>query len=108
VHCILEDTFYLHIIRHLYQICLFNKTIKFSILQISQQYLFSKSKVVRYALSPNLEDNGFLFTSPEDRVAQLYSQEPGSLFIIFCYSQGYEGGILSHLQTGNSEKRDIN
>jgi hypothetical protein len=36
---------------------------------------------------------------PSGRVAQLYLQAPGSLFITFCDSQGYGGGILIRLHT---------
>jgi hypothetical protein len=39
-----------------------------------------------------------MFTS--DRVAQLYPQAPGSLFVAFYDSQDYGGGILTHLHTG--------
>jgi hypothetical protein len=35
--------------------------------------------------------------SPSDRVAQLYPQELGSLFIVFFYSQGCGGSILTCL-----------
>jgi hypothetical protein len=38
--------------------------------------------------------------SPSDRVAQLYPQASGSLFVAFYYSQGYGGGILTRLQKG--------
>jgi hypothetical protein len=37
---------------------------------------------------------------PGDRVAQLYPQAPGSLFVAFYDSQGYGGGILIRLHTG--------
>jgi hypothetical protein len=41
--------------------------------------------------------------SPSDRVAQLYvyPQATGSLFFAFYDSQGYGGGILTPLHTGN-------
>jgi hypothetical protein len=38
--------------------------------------------------------------SPTDRVAQFYSQVQCSLFIAFYDSQGYGGGILTFLHTG--------
>jgi hypothetical protein len=38
--------------------------------------------------------------SPSDRVAQLYSQAPGSLFVAFYDSQGYGEGNLIRLNTG--------
>jgi hypothetical protein len=37
--------------------------------------------------------------SPSDRVAQLYPQALGSLFVTFHNSQGYGGGILTCLHT---------
>jgi hypothetical protein len=48
---------------------------------------------------PNLEDQVPVFMSPSDRVAQLYPQAPGSLFVAFCDSQGYGGSILTRLHT---------
>jgi hypothetical protein len=50
---------------------------------------------------PNLEAQVYVFMSPDDRVAQLYPQAPGSLFVTFYDSQGYGGGILTRLQAGN-------
>jgi hypothetical protein len=38
--------------------------------------------------------------SPSDRVAQLYPQAPGSLFVAFYDWQGYGGGIIARLHTG--------
>jgi hypothetical protein len=35
-----------------------------------------------------------------DRVVQLYPQAPDTLFVAFYGSQGYGGGILTHLNTG--------
>jgi hypothetical protein len=49
--------------------------------------------------SPILEDQVPVFISLRNRVAQLYPQELGSLFIASYNSQGYGGGILSHLHT---------
>jgi hypothetical protein len=40
--------------------------------------------------------------SPSDRVAQIYPQAPGSLFVAFYDSQGYGGGILTRLHTGTN------
>jgi hypothetical protein len=39
--------------------------------------------------------------SHSDRVAQLYPQAPGLLFIAFYNSQGYGGGVLTRLHAGN-------
>jgi hypothetical protein len=41
-----------------------------------------------------------VFMSPRNRVAQLYPQAPGSLFITFYDLQGYRGGILTCLHMG--------
>jgi hypothetical protein len=37
--------------------------------------------------------------SPSDSVARLYPQALGSLIVAFYDSQGYGGGILTHLHT---------
>jgi hypothetical protein len=38
--------------------------------------------------------------SPSDRVAQLYPQAPGSLFVAFYDWQGYGGGTQTRLHAG--------
>jgi hypothetical protein len=50
--------------------------------------------------SPNLEGQVPVFTSPRNRVAQLFSQILGFLFIASYDSQGYGGGIRPLLHTG--------
>jgi hypothetical protein len=50
--------------------------------------------------SPNLEGQAPVFISPRNRVAQLYSQALGSLFVASYESQGYCGGIQTHLHAG--------
>jgi hypothetical protein len=50
--------------------------------------------------SPNLEGQVPVFISPRNRVAQLYPQALGSLFLASYDSQGYSGGILACLHTG--------
>jgi hypothetical protein len=50
---------------------------------------------------PNLGDKVSVFMFPSDRVAQLYPQAPGSLFVAFYDWQGYGGGILTRLNTRN-------
>jgi hypothetical protein len=47
--------------------------------------------------SPNTESQVPVFISPRNRVAQLYLQALGSLLIASCDSQGYSGGIRTHL-----------
>jgi hypothetical protein len=39
-----------------------------------------------------------------DKVMQFYSRPPGYLFVAFCDSKGYGGGILTHLHTGQNNK----
>jgi hypothetical protein len=43
--------------------------------------------------SSNLEGQILVFISPMNRVAQLYPQAPGSLFVACCDSQGFGGGF---------------
>jgi hypothetical protein len=49
---------------------------------------------------PNLEGQVPVFISPRNRVAQLYPQALGSLFVASYYSQGYGGGIRTRLHAG--------
>jgi hypothetical protein len=51
--------------------------------------------------TPNLEGQAPVFISPSDRVAQIYAQAPGYFFVAFYDSQGYGGGILTSLHTGD-------
>jgi hypothetical protein len=48
---------------------------------------------------PNMEGHVPVFICPRNRVAQLYPQTLGSLFVA-SDSQGYGGGIRSRLHTG--------
>jgi hypothetical protein len=50
---------------------------------------------------PNLEDQVTVFMSPSDRVAQLYPQALGSLFIAFYNLQGYGGWTYCYAQNNN-------
>jgi hypothetical protein len=50
--------------------------------------------------STNLEAQVSLFTSPKNRIAQLYSHTLGSIFVASYDSQGYGGGIRTRLQSG--------
>jgi hypothetical protein len=50
--------------------------------------------------SPKLEGQVPVFISPRNRVAQLYSQALGSLFVASYDSQGYSGGIRTRLHAG--------
>jgi hypothetical protein len=50
--------------------------------------------------SPNLEGQVSVFISHRNRVAQLYPQTPGSLFVASYDSQGYGGGIRTRFHGG--------
>jgi hypothetical protein len=50
--------------------------------------------------SPNLEGQVPLFISPRNKVARLYPQALGSLFVASYDSQSYGGGIRPCLHTG--------
>jgi hypothetical protein len=50
--------------------------------------------------SPNLEDQVPIYISPRDRMAQLYPQALGSLFVTSNDSQGYSGCVQTCLHMG--------
>jgi hypothetical protein len=50
--------------------------------------------------SPNLEGQVPVFIFPRNRVAPLYPQALGSLFVSFYDSQGYGGGFRTRLHVG--------
>jgi hypothetical protein len=52
--------------------------------------------------SPNLEGEVPVFKSPRNRVARLYPQSLGFLFVASYDSQGYGGGIRTRLHAGFS------
>jgi hypothetical protein len=52
----------------------------------------------------NLEGQVTVLMSLSDRVAELHPQALGSLIIVYD-SQGYGGGILTRLHTGNGQYR---
>jgi hypothetical protein len=52
----------------------------------------------------NLEGHVPVFTSPRNRVAQVYSLALGSLSFASYNSQGYGGGIRTRLHTGITNK----
>jgi hypothetical protein len=55
--------------------------------------------------SPNLEGQVPVFIFLSDRVAQLYPQDLGSIFVVSYDSQGYGGGIPTRLHTGMAMTR---
>jgi hypothetical protein len=59
------------------------------------------SYVIKYKFQSfqpqKLEDQILVFMSPSDRVAHIYPQAPGSLFVAFYDSHGCGGGILTFL-----------
>jgi hypothetical protein len=56
---------------------------------------------LRFDTPRNLEGQVSVFVSPRNRVARLYPQALGSLFVAFYDSQGYGGGIRPRLHTGS-------
>jgi hypothetical protein len=56
-----------------------------------------------------MEDQVPVLMSPSDRVPQLYSQAPGSLFVALYDSQGYVGGtsIITRIHTALSHSINI-
>jgi hypothetical protein len=67
--------------------------------------LFYRVRSSALRQTPNLEDQVSVFMSLCDRVAQLYPQAPGSLFVAFYDSQGYGGVILTRLHTGRDHQQ---
>jgi hypothetical protein len=63
---------------------------------------FFQNKVVGLCIQPDVEDQVPVFSSASNRVAPVYSQAPGSLFVALYDSQGYGGGILTLLHTGKT------
>jgi hypothetical protein len=57
--------------------------------------------------SPNLEDQVPVFIFRRNRVVQLYPQALGSLFVASYDSQGYDGGIRTHLHTADSSSSSL-
>jgi hypothetical protein len=49
---------------------------------------------------PKLKAQVPIFISPTNRVAQLYPQALGSLFVTSCDSQSYSGSIQTHFHVG--------
>jgi hypothetical protein len=79
----------------LFRVYVVNQSIWLSLLWISKQYIFYRERSSALHPTPNLED---MF--PSDTVVQLYTQVPGYLLVNFN-SQGYDGGIVTHLHAGN-------
>jgi hypothetical protein len=61
---------------------------------------FCKKNYLIARPAPNLEDQVSVFMSSSDRVAPLYPQTPGSLFIALYDSHVCGGGIVTRLHTG--------
>jgi hypothetical protein len=77
----------------------FNKEIFIKFISISDfaTITFYRARSSAY-VQPQPGGQVSVFMSPSDRVAQLYPQAPGSLFVAFYDSQVYGGGILTFLQ----------
>jgi hypothetical protein len=69
---------------------------------LGSEYRGTRSQILLSQIpdSPNLDGQAPVFISPRNRVAQLYSQALGFLFIASYASQGYGGGIRPRLHTG--------
>jgi hypothetical protein len=81
--------------------------LQFLLILASAVILWSKSQGARDHIllskirdSPNLEGQVPVFISPRNRVAQLYPQALGSLFVTSYDSQGYGGGIRTLIHAG--------
>jgi hypothetical protein len=72
----------------------------FTSLDFATIFFFYRARLSALCPTLNLEDQVSVFMSPSNKVAQLYPQAPGSLFVAFYVSQGYGGDILTHLRTG--------
>jgi hypothetical protein len=59
-----------------------------------------QSKVVSLTFNPHPGGPGPCIHAHNDRVAQLYPQATGSLYVAFYGSQGNGGGILTRIHTG--------
>jgi hypothetical protein len=66
----------------------------------------AKSRGTQTEDSPNLEGHVSVFTSPRSRVAPLYPQAMGSLFVASYDSQGYGGGIRTRLHASRFSTTD--
>jgi hypothetical protein len=67
-------------------------------------YSLTALRAFKILHSPQHGEPCLCIYSPSERVAQLYPQAPGSLFIAFCDSQGYCRIIVTRLHVGNTTK----
>jgi hypothetical protein len=87
--------------RRFCQTCLFLRELDHPIIhffKFPNRNFFLQNRVVSFSSNPQNGGLG-ISMSPSDRVDQLYPQAPGYLFVAFCDSQGYGGGILTLLHT---------
>jgi hypothetical protein len=69
---------------------------------------FCRARSSALCATLNLVDQVSVFTSPSDRMAQLYPHALGSLFVAFYDLQGYGGGILTYLHMVNQCMKVMN
>jgi hypothetical protein len=62
--------------------------------------IFLQSKVLALRTTPDLDDEVAVFMFPSDRVAKLYPEARGSLFVAFYDLQGY-GDIIPYVTYKN-------
>jgi hypothetical protein len=79
----------------------------FTSLDFATIILFLQSKVVSLASNPQHGGPDLYVYVPSDRMALLYSQAPGSIFVAYD-SQGYGGGIVTRLHTVDAVLKSVN
>jgi hypothetical protein len=93
-------------LRRFCHICLESDHTVFSSLDFAT-VIFLQSKDVSLASSPQPGEQYPCIYVPQWRVAQLYPQALGYLFVTFYYSQGYGGGNVARLRTGRGPSSPI-
>jgi hypothetical protein len=83
-------------LRRFCQTCLLRPS-GFQFFGFRNNIFFYRARSLLLYATPNLEDQVPVLMSHSYRMAQLYSQALGSLYIAIYDSQGYGGGILTRL-----------
>jgi hypothetical protein len=68
---------------------------------------FYRGRLLALCPTPNLEDQISVFIFSRNQVSQLFSQAPDPLFVGFCDSQGYSGGILPASMRATDNNKDF-
>jgi hypothetical protein len=94
-------------------LALTGRSVKLLLALASAVILGSESRGTQHVLpsqnrdSPNLEGQDLVFISPRNTVTQSYPQALGSLFVASHDSQGYGGGIRSHLRAEVGGRKEV-